>query len=99
MQRQKALEEGTPEKKESEQNRLQKAWDGFRHFSRMTRFDMIAHVLSWLYYCHWIIYFPVCCLFYYTFMGNTIRSFIISSVTDGKMSIVFCDAIPLGIPG
>ena len=84
MQRRKALEEGTQEKPESKESRWQKTWDGFCHFSRMTRFDMIAQVLAWLYYCHWVIYFPVCSFYYYTFLGSTIRSFIISSVTDGE---------------
>lgn len=84
MQRRKALEEGIDETEEPEESRWHKIWGGVCHFTRMTRFDMIAHVLSWLYYCHWIIYYPICSFFYYTFLGNTIRSFIISSVTDGK---------------
>ena len=96
MQRQKALEEGTTETPEAEESRWQKTWqktwDGFCHFSRMTRYDMIAQVLAWLYYCHWVIYFPVCSFYYYTFLGNTIRSFIISSVTDGKRQNVVVHA-------
>lgn len=81
-QRQKALEGGSELEGEKEPGYWRKKWEGFRHFFRMTRFDMIAHVLALLYYCHWIIYYPVCTFYYYTFLGNTIRSFIISSVTD-----------------
>ncbi|CAB9525982.1 expressed unknown protein [Seminavis robusta] len=82
MQRRKALEEGAEANADAEESRWRKRWEMFCHFTRMTRFDMIAQVLSWLHYCHWIIYWPVCTFYYYTFMGSTIRSFIISSVTD-----------------
>ena len=93
--RQKALEEGHQNVDETEKSAWRKRWEILCHFSRMTRFDMIAQVLSWLYYCHWIIYFPICSFYYYTFFGSTIRSFIISSVTDGKLSerfkVLMCD--------
>jgi hypothetical protein len=87
-QRRKALEEGTDEKKEAEESVWKKRWERLCHFSRMTRFDMIAQVLAWLYYCHWCIYYPICAFYYHTFMGSTIRSFIISSVTDGERSVL-----------
>jgi len=78
------MEEGNQEAEESEKSFWRKKLDMLRHISGLTRFDMIAQVLAWLFFCHWIIYFPICAVFYYTFLGNTIRSFIISSVTDGK---------------
>lgn len=68
---------------ETEQSEFQKQFQLLCHFTSLTKFDMIAQVLAWLYHCHWIIYYPICCLYYYTFLGSTIRSFIISSVTDG----------------
>ena len=87
IKRQKALEGGTSEDSEEEKSRWQKSVEYFKHFFQMTRFDMIARVLAWLYYCHWIIYYPICSFYYYTFLGNTIRSFIISSVTDGECKL------------
>lgn len=90
--RQKALEEGSQAGEETNANKFQKGCEMLNHFRRMTKFDMIAQVLAWLYYCHWIIYWPICCFYYYTFMGSTVRSFIISSVTDGT-HILICKSV------
>lgn len=92
MQNRKAKESEKANKGEpaTEQSEFQKKFQLLCHFTRMTKFDMIAQVLAWLYYCHWIIYFPVCSFYYYTFFGSTIRSFIISSVTDGTLILSFC---------
>ena len=85
---QKALEEGSQGDEETKPSRFHKGCEVLNHFRRMTKFDLIAQVLAWLYYCHWIVYWPICNFYYYTFMGSTIRSFIISSVTDGKHTVV-----------
>jgi len=80
---QKALEDGKGEPVEKGGlGKIQTFCAMFRHFSRLTKFDMIARVLAWLYSCHWIIYLAFCYFHYYTFMGSTVRAFIISSVTE-----------------
>ena len=45
--------------------------------------QVVAQFLAWLYHVHWTIYLPICLVSYYVLgLGQTIRSFIISSVTD-----------------
>ena len=53
------------------------------HVLQLTRHDIVAHILSWLYQnTHWLFYQPFCILCYYTFFGSIIRHFILSSVSD-----------------
>jgi hypothetical protein len=45
--------------------------------------QVVAQFLAWLYHVHWTIYLPICLASYYVLgLGQTIRTFIISSVTD-----------------
>jgi hypothetical protein len=44
--------------------------------------DMLANIFYWFFYLHYLVYFPVCYLAYYTFLGQSIRKLILSSVTD-----------------
>lgn len=50
--------------------------------SRLTEHDIVANILALLYHTHWLIYQPICIIFYFTFFGSAIRKFILSSVTD-----------------
>jgi hypothetical protein len=52
--------------------------------SRMTKYEVLAQCLAWLYYFHWVIYLPICFVSYHLFLGSTFRTFILSSVADGK---------------
>ena len=55
----------------------------FMHVVQLTRHDIIAHIMSWLYHnTHWLFYQPLCILCYHTFFGSLIRHFILSSVSD-----------------
>lgn len=48
----------------------------------MSKFDVLAQLVAFMYHIHWIIYLPICHLAYSTFLGGTLRHFILSSVTD-----------------
>lgn len=62
---------------------LRRWMEYLKRLFRMTRYDVVAQFLAWLYYVHWTIYLPICLVSYYVLgLGQTIRSFIISSVTD-----------------
>jgi len=68
---------------EEEKKGLLRRWKEylFRLFS-LTQHDVLAQILAWLYYLNWSISLPICWLSYHTFLGSTIRHFILSSVTD-----------------
>jgi hypothetical protein len=52
--------------------------------SRLTRNEVLAQFLAWLYYTHFIIYTPICWFLYHFVIGTCFRSYFLSSVADGK---------------
>lgn len=50
--------------------------------SRMTSMEVLAGVLAFLYYTHWVIYTPICWFLYTFLIGETFRKYFLSSVTD-----------------
>ena len=57
--------------------------------SRLTRNEVLAQLLAWLYYTHWIIYTPICWFLYHFAIGTCFRSYFLSSVADGKTCFRF----------
>jgi hypothetical protein len=55
------------------------------HLSRLTKYEVLAQVLAWLYYFHWVISTPICFVLYHCFLGSTFRTYFLSSVADGKI--------------
>lgn len=51
---------------------------------RLTKNEVLAQFLAWLYYVHWIISVPVCFLLYHFVIGATFRTYFLSAVADGK---------------
>ena len=49
-----------------------------------SRDEVLAQFLALLYYFHWIFYTPICFVLYHVFLGQTFRSYFLSSVADGK---------------
>jgi hypothetical protein len=50
---------------------------------RLTRIDILAQLLAWMYNLHWVLYTPVCVMLYHLF-PKTFRTYFLSSVADGK---------------
>lgn len=74
------------EKEHREEREKRSLFRRILHFLKslrdLTVFDAIAHILSFLYNFHWIVYLPICWVSYHTFLGTQIRHFILSSVAD-----------------
>jgi hypothetical protein len=45
-------------------------------------YDVIERTIAILYYLHWTIYLPICWMSYYTFLGPSLRQFILTTVAD-----------------
>lgn len=50
---------------------------------RLTRIEVLAELLAWMYNLHWVLYTPVCFMLYHLF-PKTFRTYFLSSVADGK---------------
>jgi hypothetical protein len=50
----------------------------------LTKIELLAQFLSWMYYVHWTISTPLCMIIYRLFMRSTTRKYILTSVADGK---------------
>ena len=67
---------------------------------QMTRFDILAEFLSWMYLVHWTISIPICWILHHFFIESTINKYILSTVADGKLLFLSCSAfvrLPLTI--
>lgn len=76
------------EEKEKEVGVIKKAMQYMYRLSRLTKFEVIAQCLAWLYYVHWIISVPLCKI-WYLMMPSTMRQYILSAVTDGEFQFPF----------
>lgn len=56
----------------------------FIRLTKMTRMEILAQFLAWMYFTHWAVYTPVCWLLYRFLIGETFRKYFLTSVTDGK---------------
>ncbi len=56
--------------------------------TQLTVDEVLAQLLAWLYYIHWVFYYPLLVVTYKLFLGPIVRKFIISSVADGKSLVV-----------
>lgn len=57
-------------------------WEYMKRLFSLTKYDILAQALSFLYNFHWIIYIPLCFTAYHSPVGSVIRKFIISSAID-----------------
>eukprot|EP00980_Cylindrotheca_fusiformis_P005098 scaffold1083_cov114-Cylindrotheca_fusiformis.AAC.2 len=48
---------------------------------RLTRIEVLAQLLAWMYYLHWVLYMPICTMLYHLF-PKTFRTYFLSSVAD-----------------
>jgi hypothetical protein len=53
--------------------------------SQLTRFEILAQALAWMYYLHWAIYTPICWALFRYFINSTMHKYILATVTDGKL--------------
>lgn len=79
-------QDAADEQEEASKCFLRRWMKSFQHLVSMSKFmskfDVLAQFLAWLYHFHWTIYLPICLVSYYTVLGPIIRSFIITGVTD-----------------
>lgn len=56
--------------------------------TRLTRIEVLAQVLAWMYHLHWAIFTPICFILYQLF-PKTFRTYFLSSVADGTFTSYF----------
>jgi hypothetical protein len=56
--------------------------DYFQDLFRLSVFDVIERIFALLYYFHWTVYVPICWISYYSYLGPSIRQFILTTVAD-----------------
>jgi hypothetical protein len=54
---------------------------------QLTRFEILAQFLSWMYYVHWTIAIPVCWILFQFFIQSTMNKYILTTVADGELIV------------
>ena len=54
--------------------------------TRLTRIEVLAQALAWMYHLHWAVFTPICFILYQLF-PKTFRTYFLSSVADGKFAL------------
>lgn len=52
--------------------------------TKLTKFEVMAQLLAWCHYLHWVVYVPICHLLYHTVLGELFRRYFLATITDGK---------------
>ena len=60
--------------------------------TRLTRIEVLAQVLAWMYHLHWVVFTPICFTLYQLF-PKTFRTYFLSSVADGKFTFAHVDSM------
>jgi hypothetical protein len=52
--------------------------------SQLTRIEILAQFMSWMYYVHWIISVPICWTLFRFVCNSAMHKYVLSTVTDGE---------------
>jgi len=74
--------EDNDESEDDRKNNLKEMLENVIRTFSLTKFDIVANFFALLCNFHWIIYWPICAVVYWTPIGEIIRSFIIASAVD-----------------
>lgn len=60
---------------------------------QLTRFEILAQFLSWMYYVHWTISIPVCWILFQFFIQSTMNKYILTTVADGELILALLNCL------